>query len=121
MAARTVKATGRYTPNVTDIFWAERANTIQEKTSGFWHRCNKSLKKLGNKPLTSLFDLSKLDPNYMKKQANTEGVLSSTFKQLPIGAQLGIFRLMREKRQIKQAEIDTLMEAWLIKIGKQIR
>ncbi len=70
-------------------------------------------KKLNNKPLTSLFDLPKLEPNSMKKWANTEGVLSSEFKQLPIGVQLGIFRLMREKRENKQADIDRLMDVWL--------
>jgi hypothetical protein len=75
-------------------------------------------KKLGNKPLTSLFDLSKLEPNSMKKWANTEGVLSKNFKGLPIGVQLGIYRLMREKRQIKLADNDVLMEAWLKHLGK---
>jgi hypothetical protein len=80
-----------------------------------------TFKKLDNKPLTSLFDVSKLTPDTMKKWANTEGVLSNEFKQLPIGVQLGIFRLMREKRAIKQAELEKLMAAWLISIGKQIQ
>jgi len=80
---------------------------------------NTKFKKLGDKPLTSLFDLSKLDPNGMKKRANTEAVRSAEFKQLPIGIQLGIFRLMREKRQSKQADIDTLMDAWLKGLGKK--
>jgi hypothetical protein len=75
-------------------------------------------KKLNDKPLTSLFDLSKLDPKSMEKHAHTEGVLSAEFKQLPIGTQLGIFRLMREKRQVKQVDIDTLMNAWLMGLGK---
>lgn len=70
-------------------------------------------KKLDNKPLTSLFDLSKLEPNSMKKYTHTEGVLSPEFQRLPIGTQLGIFRLMREKRSVKQADIGRLMDAWL--------
>ena len=70
-------------------------------------------KKLNHKPLTSLFDLDTLTPKTLKKYADTEGVLSADFRQLSIGAQLGVFRLMREKRHIKQAEIDTLMDAWL--------
>lgn len=72
-----------------------------------------TFKKLNNKPLTSLFDLSILEPNSMKKYATTEGVLSKAFKELPLGVQLGIFRLLREKRQVKQADIDKLMTAWL--------
>lgn len=75
-------------------------------------------KKLGNKPLTSLFDMSKLEPKTMKKYAHTEGVRSAEFEQLPIGVQLGIFRLMREKREIKQADMDRLMSAWLVGLKK---
>lgn len=70
-------------------------------------------KKLNNKPLTSLFDMSVLTPEKLKKLANTEGVASTGFKALPIGAQLAVFRLMREKRQIRQMDIDTLMDSWL--------
>ena len=80
---------------------------------------NTKFKKLGVKPLTSLFDISKLDPNGMKKLDNAEAVHSAEFKQLPIGVQLGIFRLMREKRQSKQADIDTMMDAWLKGLGKE--
>jgi hypothetical protein len=70
-------------------------------------------KKLNNKPLTSLFDMSVLTPQTLKKLANTEGVASTAFKALPIGAQLAVFRLMREKRQVRQTDIDTLMDSWL--------
>ena len=54
-----------------------------------------------------------LTPQTLKKWANTEGVVSEGFKALPIGAQLAVFRLMREKRQVKQTDIDKLMDAWL--------
>ena len=70
-------------------------------------------KKLGNKPLTSLFDMAVLAPKTLKKCAYTEGPLSADFKVLPIGAQLAVFRLMREKRTIKQIDIDRLMTNWL--------
>lgn len=77
-------------------------------------------KKLGNKPLTSLFDMAVLNPKTLKKWANvlarnaaTEGSLSAEFKALPIGAQLAVFRLMREKRTVKQGDIDRLMTNWL--------
>ena len=70
-------------------------------------------KKLNHKPLTSLFAMDTLTPQTLKKWANTEGVVSEGFKALPIGAQLAVFRLMREKRQVKQTDIDKLMDAWL--------
>ena len=70
-------------------------------------------KKLDNKPLTSLFDMAVLNPKTLKKCAYTEGPLSDDFKALPIGAQLAVFRLMREKRTIKQIDIDRLMTNWL--------
>ena len=60
-----------------------------------------------------MFDLDTLSPEKLKKWTNTEGVLSEGFKALTIGAQLAVFRLMREKRQVKQADIDKLMDAWL--------
>ena len=70
-------------------------------------------KKLDNKPLTSLFDMAVLNPKTLKKWTNTVGALSAEFKALPIGAQLAVFRLMREKRTIKQIDIDRLMTTWL--------
>jgi hypothetical protein len=70
-------------------------------------------KKLGNQPLTSLFDLTIIAPNVLKKYANSAGILSEEFKQLPIGVQLGVFRLLREKRQMKLADINALMDGWL--------
>jgi hypothetical protein len=70
-------------------------------------------KKLGNKPLTSLFDLKIIAPNVMKQYANSAGILSEEFKKLPIGVQLGVFRLLREKRQMKLADINALMDGWL--------
>jgi hypothetical protein len=70
-------------------------------------------KKLNGKPLTSLFDMAVLNPKMLKKCVYTEGPLSADFKALPIGAQLAVFRLMREKRTIKQVDIDRLMTNWL--------
>lgn len=70
-------------------------------------------KKLNQKPLTSLFNMDVLTPEKLKKLANTEGSQSADFKALPIGAQLAVFRLMREKRHIKQTDIDNLMIVWL--------
>ena len=70
-------------------------------------------KKLNRKPLLSLFAMDKLEPKKLKMMANTEGVKSIEFKKNPIGVQLAVFRLMRENRNIKLAEIDQLMGLWL--------
>lgn len=75
--------------------------------------CNTKFKKLGNKPISSLFTMEYLEPDKLKKmvaenRANTKG-----FKQEPIGVQLAVFRLMRENRKFKQSYIDTTMTEWL--------
>jgi hypothetical protein len=70
-------------------------------------------KKLKHKPLSSLFDLTKLNPQALKAFATAEGIRSDTFKKQPIGAQLAVFRLMREQRKLKQSAIDALMDNWL--------
>ena len=72
-----------------------------------------SFKKLNKKPLTSLFDLEILNPQKLKSLTSLEGINTADFQKLTIGAQLAVFRLMREKRKVKQATIDTLMDKWL--------
>lgn len=74
-------------------------------------------RKLNHKPLTSLFDLAVLQPNNLKQYTTADAVKSEAFGQLPIGAQLAVFRLMREKRQLKPATIDNMMDAWLKQIN----
>jgi hypothetical protein len=70
-------------------------------------------KKLGNKPLTTLFALDALAPSIIKGLARLESISTDQFKRQPIGVQLAVFRLMREKREIRQADIDKLMDEWL--------
>lgn len=76
-------------------------------------------KKLDNKPLTTLFDLNNLSPSLLKKMATIEGVNAPEFNKQPIGIQLAVFRLMREKRTIKQADIDKWMDKWLKQLGQK--
>jgi hypothetical protein len=76
-------------------------------------------KKLDNKPLTTLFDLNTLSPSLLKKMATIEGINAPEFNKLPIGIQLAVFRLMREKRTTKQADIDKWMDKWLMQLGQK--
>lgn len=76
-------------------------------------------KKLDNKPLTTLFDLNTLSPSLLKKMATIEGINAPEFSKQPIGIQLAVFRLMREKRTTKQADIDKWMDKWLKQLGQK--
>ncbi|MBN8821881.1 MULTISPECIES: hypothetical protein [unclassified Spirosoma] len=76
-------------------------------------------KKLGNRPLTSLFALGTLTPQGLKAMATIEGIQTDTFRNQPIGVQLAVFRLLREKRTIKQITIDALMDSWLKGLAKK--
>ena len=70
-------------------------------------------KKLNNKALTDLFALEEVSPQTLDKFSTLEGVLSESFKSLSIGAQLAVFRLLREKRKVKLVHIDSMMDIWL--------
>lgn len=70
-------------------------------------------RKLNGKTLTDLFDLDQLNPGRIKKLANRDAVTSDAFRAVPIGVQLAAFRLLRETRQMKLNELDTLMGVWL--------
>jgi hypothetical protein len=76
-------------------------------------------KKLGNNPITALFDLQTLKPHLLKNLANIETIRSSEFNNQPIGVQLAVFRLLREKRAIKQTDINKYMETWLKNLAKK--
>lgn len=72
--------------------------------------------KLGNKPLTSLFNLDDLQPVRLQSLASTEAVSSPDFRRKPVGVQLAAFRLLREKRTGKLSELDTLMTQWITQL-----
>jgi len=79
--------------------------------------CDTKYKKLGNKPLSSLFSLQDLSPNALKAMANEKAITTPAFKAKPIGFQLAVFRLMREDRQNKQSYLDKTMRDWLSAIS----
>ncbi|WP_460979250.1 hypothetical protein [Spirosoma knui] len=76
-------------------------------------------RKLGNKPLTTLFALDTLTPPFLKSMATPVGIRSDQFKKQPIGVQLAVFRLMREKRTVRQADIDQQMDEWLKNLAQK--
>ncbi len=76
-------------------------------------------RKLGNKPLLSLFDIDAVHPQRLKPLANKESLTSAAFQRLPIGTQLAAFRLFRDKRIMKINELDTLMNQWISQLPNQ--
>lgn len=71
-------------------------------------------KKLNNNTFTKLFDLDAIAPQTLKRFCSIEGVHSERFKSQSIGAQLAVFRLLREKRKVKLNDLDRIMGTWLI-------
>ncbi len=78
-----------------------------------------TFKKLGNKPITTLFDMKLIEPNLLLKSANLDTIKAPEFNLKPIGFQLAVFRMLRETRQHKQSEIDKLMHSWLVELVKK--
>jgi hypothetical protein len=74
---------------------------------------NTRFKKLNNKPITSLFALETISPQILKAFSTPTAILSTNFRSLSIGAQLGVFRLIREKNYLKPTHLDSLMSSWL--------
>lgn len=72
---------------------------------------------LGDKPLTSLFELAALSPDRIERavQANRPGGID--LGGLPLGAQLAVFRLAREHNLMGEAALDRTMTTWLAKLG----
>jgi hypothetical protein len=75
-------------------------------------------KRLNGKTIFSLFSIDELKPELLQKHASIVGVQSPSFKKLPIGSQLAVFRLLREGRAAKQSTIDKYMTQWLQDIQK---
>jgi hypothetical protein len=74
--------------------------------------------KLQNKPLTSLFSLADVAPDRLTALATLEATGQEAFAKKPLGVQLAAFRLIKENRQIKTAELDAAMQQWLIRIAR---
>jgi hypothetical protein len=75
-------------------------------------------RSVNKQPLSSLFTMDQLNPVMLRRHATLTGLQLPSFKKLPIGSQLAVFRLMRESRINKQSTIDQLMNKWLKEIQK---
>ena len=71
-------------------------------------------RKLGGKPLLSLFDMESLAPDELKALANPNAITSPKFRNSPIGVQLAAFRLLRESQIMNLNELNLLMSQWLV-------
>lgn len=79
---------------------------------------NARFRRLNNQPLSSLFAMEQVNPMVLRRHATIQALELPSFKQLPIGAQLAVFRLIRESRADKQSIIDQHMNKWLKEIQK---
>ena len=68
-------------------------------------------KKLGNKPITCLFDMDSIVPSNLKKCCAEQH-----FSNAPIGVQLSSFRLLRDKRNMPIEKLNNKMHSWLINL-----
>lgn len=76
-------------------------------------------RKLGGKPLLSLFDMKPLEPDKLKALATRGAVASPEFHQQPTGVQLAALRLLRESRTMSLKELNSLMSRWLVGLSNK--
>jgi hypothetical protein len=72
---------------------------------------------LGGRPITALFDLPQLDPQRLQARAELAGQGVVNLAALPLGAQLAVFRAMRDGGAVSEAELDRVMSRWLCRLG----
>jgi hypothetical protein len=68
-------------------------------------------KKLGNKSITSLFDMESIAPFNVKKCR-----AEKHFLRAPIGVQLSTFRLIRDKKNMPIERLNNIIHSWLINL-----
>ena len=71
---------------------------------------------LEGKPITSLFDLSALNPTRLQRSADTAASGKLDLKGLSPCSQLTVFRLIREKGDTSEERLDEMMSLWLSKL-----
>jgi hypothetical protein len=71
---------------------------------------------LEGKPITSLFDLSALNPTRLQRSADTAASGKLDLKGLSPCNQLTVFRLIREKGDTSEERLDEMMSLWLLKL-----
>ena len=74
---------------------------------------------LEGKPITSLFDLSALNPARLQRSADTAAFGKLDLKGLSPCSQLAVFRLIREKEHTSEERLDEMMSLWLSKLKEK--
>jgi len=74
---------------------------------------------LGRRAIPDLFDLSALAPSELKRIARTADSGKLNLKDLSPCAQLAIFRLIRDRSKLTEAEVDKIMTKWLLKLAEK--
>ncbi len=72
---------------------------------------------LNGRTLAQLFDLDGLNPGRL--QALTGSIGSQEFLALTAGGQLAVFRLLKDKGNISEEELDGLMTRWLLQLAER--
>lgn len=73
---------------------------------------------LGNRPLTSLFDLAALHPANLKSKVRDLTFGKINLHGLSPAAHLAVFRLLKERQTLSLHDLDVLMTEWLTRLGK---
>lgn len=73
---------------------------------------------LGQRPLTSLFDLNVLSPERLKRSVSEVAAGRLNLRGLPSGAHLAVFRLLREQGHVSEDTLDRTMGEWLTRLGQ---
>jgi hypothetical protein len=69
-----------------------------------------NLKNLGRRPLLSIFNTDAISPEYLKNTMRNMNSINTK----PIGTQLAVFRLLRDKSKMNITKINDVMHHWLI-------
>lgn len=68
--------------------------------------------------IPDLFDLAALSPARLREVARQAGSGTMDFRGLPPGAQLAVFRLVKEDTKVSEEMLDRLMTSWLLRLGR---
>jgi len=81
---------------------------------------NARFRALRGGSIPDLFALRALNPRRLTRlAAGAQHLESATTRQLSPCAQLAVYRLIRNRGQLSEQEIDGLMTKWLLRLGRR--
>jgi hypothetical protein len=75
-----------------------------------------SLKELGGKPITSLFNIDVISPQSLNKHIHYDGTID--LSGLSACQQLSLFRYLFDRGNVREEVIDRMVARWLLSIGQ---